>query len=126
MKFKGIIHIPYEASTMSIFEQISSCIPLFFPTKEFLYKLWNSEEQHSGVNYWINPPEYLHPTSDYKFWIEKADYYSIDGAYYFNSFEELFNMIESFDDIFYKKRLEFIKQRKQNVLEAYRNILSTL
>ena len=126
MKFKGIIHIPYEASTMSIFEQISCGIPLFFPTKNFLYKLWSSGEQHCGVNYWVNPPEYLHITNDYKFWIERADYYSIEGAYYFNSFEELFNMIDSFEDIHYQKRFDFIEKRKNKVLKTYKNLLITL
>jgi len=126
MNFKGIIHIPYEASTMSIFEQVSSGIPLFFPTKEFLYRLWNSQEQHCGVNYWVAPPAYLESTKNRLFWIEKADYYSIEGAYYFNSFEELFNMIESFNDIHYEKRLNFINTRYNKVLQDYTNILSTL
>ena len=34
--YKGVIHIPYNASTMSLFEQYASNIPLFFPTLEFL------------------------------------------------------------------------------------------
>ena len=123
MNFKGIIHIPYEASTMSIFEQISSGIPLFFPTKEFLYRLWNSAGQNCGVNYWVNPPAYLDSTKYTLFWIEKADYYNIEGAYYFNSFEELFNMLESFNDIHYEKRMDFIKHRYNTVLEEYRTIL---
>jgi FkbM family methyltransferase len=123
MNFKGIIHIPYEASTMSIFEQISSGIPLFFPTKEFLYRLWNSGE-NCGVNYWVNPPDYLYPTKDKLFWIEKADYYNIEGIYYFNSFEELFNMIESFTDTHYERRLEAIKTRYNKVLQDYTNILA--
>lgn len=122
MNFKGIIHIPYEASTMSIFEQVSSGIPLFFPTKDFLYKLWNSGE-NCGVNYWVNPPAYLDSTKYILFWIEKADYYNIEGAYYFNSFEELFNMLESFNDIYYEKRIEFVKTRYNKVLDDYRTIL---
>lgn len=33
--FLAIIHIPYEISTMSIFEQYSANVPLFFPLKIF-------------------------------------------------------------------------------------------
>ena len=35
--FKGIIHIPYQISTMSIFEQYTANVPLFFPRKSFYY-----------------------------------------------------------------------------------------
>jgi hypothetical protein len=34
--FKGIIHLPYEISTMSIFEHYSASIPLIMPTKRLL------------------------------------------------------------------------------------------
>ena len=37
--YKGIIHMPYEISTMSIFEQYSANVPLFFPSKEYLIDL---------------------------------------------------------------------------------------
>jgi hypothetical protein len=33
--YKAIIHIPYEMSTMSLFEQYSAGVPLFLPTREF-------------------------------------------------------------------------------------------
>lgn len=39
-KFKGIVHFPYNVSTMSIFEQYSANIPLFFPTKRMLLDMY--------------------------------------------------------------------------------------
>lgn len=36
---KGIIHFPYNASTMSIFEQYQAGVPLYFPTLEFALDL---------------------------------------------------------------------------------------
>ena len=38
-KCKAMLHLPYEISTMSIFEQYSANIPLIFPSKVFLKKL---------------------------------------------------------------------------------------
>ena len=125
MNFKGIIHIPYEASTMSIFEQISSGIPLFFPTKRFLHELWNSGS-HKGSNYWVNPPEYLISTLDDNFWIERADYYYIEGSYYFDSFDELFGMLENFIDTKYIERARFIKKRYIDTLNQYKTLLKLL
>jgi len=125
MNFKGIIHIPYEASTMSIFEQISSGIPLFFPTKRFLHELWNSGS-HKASNYWVNPPEYLISTLDDNFWIERADYYYIEGSYYFDSFDELFGMLENFIDTKYIERIRFIKKRYIDTLNQYKTLLKLL
>jgi hypothetical protein len=36
---KGIIHFPYNVSTMSIFEQYNAGVPLFFPSLDFSIKL---------------------------------------------------------------------------------------
>ena len=125
MKFKGIIHFPYEASTMSIFEQISSEIPLFFPSKIFLKYLWENKIIHNQMNYWSNCilPPYLESTKNIKFWIERADYYELEGYYYFNSIEHLFHMLTNFKDELYEIRTEFIKKRKLNTVNAYKNIL---
>lgn len=123
MNFRGIIHIPYEASTMSIFEQISSGIPLFFPTKSFLKELWQSG-QKKQVNYWNNPPAYLSETKFDEFWIEKADYYEIEGSYYFNSFDELFKMLDTFADTLYTIRINFIQKRNEKVYDNFKKILS--
>ena len=38
--FKGCIHYPYNVSTMSIFEQYTANIPLFFPTKRYLMEMF--------------------------------------------------------------------------------------
>ena len=125
MKFKGIIHFPYEASTMSIFEQISSEIPLFFPSKPFLKYLWENKIIHNQMNYWSNCiiPPYLESTKNIEFWIERADYYELEGYYYFNSIDHLFHMLTNFKDELYEIRTEFIKKRKFNTINAYKNIL---
>ena len=128
MEFNGIIHFPYEASTMSIFEQISSEIPLFFPSKNFLKHLWENNIINKQMNYWIhnNPsiiPDYLKETENCDFWIERADYYDIDGIYYFDSFEHLYQMLEHFKDELYEVRKEFIRKRKIKIINDYKQIL---
>lgn len=121
-KFRGIIHIPYEASTMSIFEHISAGIPLFFPTKRFLKELWETKQTHFQCNYWGETPKYLSITESYDFWLERADYYYIKGYYYFDSFKELFEMLENFKDNKKEERVEFLKQRKDNVIDFWNSI----
>ena len=130
MKFKGIIHLPYEASTMSIFEQISSEIPIFFPSKSFLKHLWENKLVHHQMNYWSHHshgkiPQYLEITKNVDFWIERADYYDLEGYYYFNSIEDLFHMLANFKDELYEIRREFIKQRFIKTINSYKKLLIT-
>jgi len=129
MRFKGIIHFPYEASTMSIFEQISSEIPLFFPSKKFLKYLWENKIIHHQMNYWkhyknCSSPECLKQTENLDFWINKADYYDLKGYYYFDSFENLKQLLDNFTDSEYITRKQFIKERKENTIDSYKTILT--
>ena len=130
MEFKGIIHLPYEASTMSIFEQISSEIPLFFPSKSFLKYLWENKIINHQMTYWNHnnciTPSYLSQTNNCNFWIERADYYDIEGIYYFDSFEHLYQIVENFKDELYEIRKDFIKNRKEKVVADYTNLIKVI
>ena len=47
---RGIVHIPYNASTMSIFEQYTANVPLFFPTYEFMRELREKHMTHGVMS----------------------------------------------------------------------------
>jgi len=130
MNFRGLIHIPYEASTMSIFEHISSGIPLFFPTKRFFLELI-SKGTSIQCNYWRTfakraPPDYLTATEDPSFWVERADYYNIEGYYYFDSFADLFQQLDNFVDINYNNRIAFLAARKERVFNMWGSMLTDI
>lgn len=131
MNFRGIIHLPYEASTMSMFEHISSGIPLFFPSKAFLKDLWQSRRAHFQCNYWKDigkkaVPSYLEETNHYDFWIHRADIYDLCGVYYFDSFEDLHQQIHTFKDTLYDIRTQYIQQRKEKACTDWKTILDSL
>jgi len=96
-KFKGIIHFPYEISTMSMFEQFTSGIPLFFPSKQFML---NNVNIQSVSAYWSNSlPENLKKLSDKSIWIENADFYNVfqsPNIYLFDSISHLIILLETF------------------------------
>jgi len=129
MKFNGIIHIPYEASTMSIFEHISSGIPLFFPSKQFLKELIINNGSHFQSNYWkhhnLCPPDYLKHTQNIDFWLDNADYYNIEGYYYFDSFPDLFQKLNNFNDDLYDIRIKWIKDRYDLTLKQWNSIITS-
>jgi hypothetical protein len=131
MKFRGIIHIPYEASTMSIFEHISSKIPMFFPTKRFLKEMWTSGAANCQCDYWRviekgETPAYLAETRSFDFWIERADYYALEGYYYFDSIPQLFEMISDFNDPLYELRSSFVDNRKSSVYSGWSKLILNL
>ena len=104
---QGIVHLPYQVSTMSILEQYRMNIPLFFPSKELLLQ-WN-------IKHWVvkertlphvrDPRPYSfppHPSQRHipspndnddaeamRYWLQFADYYTLPHITYFNSMKHL-------------------------------------
>jgi hypothetical protein len=73
--FKGIIHIPYNFSTMSFFEQYTAGIPLFYPTKEFLIKMYHSKMALEQC-FWTHTQHGKYGFDTMEACIEHADFYS--------------------------------------------------
>ena len=108
-KFKGIIIIPYNCSTMSIFEHYTANIPLFCPSIDFMLELfqnhknsvlseltWNQTfnlKQGSSIPCELeNDPNMFENLDVMKKWIQKSDFYNKDWMphiVYFDSFEDL-------------------------------------
>jgi len=118
-EYKGIVHMPYEISTMSIFEQYSANIPLFFPSKHFLKSLISNNNYYfqsrynkiwnQNCNYHNNLEIAFNDNTWIDFWIDKADYYDEDNfkhIIYFNNFDELHYLVDNIDYINISKKME--------------------
>ena len=100
--YKGIIHFPYEISTMSIFEQYSANVPLFFPSQKYLRELIREGKLKLQSKYSNTyPPELedaLGKGKNFDFWIDRADFYDTENMkhiQYFDSIPDLFQKLES-------------------------------
>ena len=151
-QFKGIIHIPYHNSTMSIFENYTSNIPLFFPSYAFMLKLRSEYGKHGVLNQvtWreINN---LEPGSIIEFdskdntitdindygtisneegWIKLCDFYDqewMPHLQYFNSFDELKDLIRTVDTKQISKNMsDFNKIRKEKIYDSWRAVLKNI
>jgi len=132
--YKGIIHIPYEISTMSIFEQYSANIPLFFPSKEYLYKLIkqghilqsNYNKHFNNNNYYYNLNECLNDNNWLDFWINNADYYDENNMKYIIYFDDnvdLNYLVKNTDtNTLSKKMKEHNIIRKNYVYNSWKDI----
>jgi hypothetical protein len=131
--YKAIIHIPYEISTMSIFEHYNMNIPLIFPSKTLLKTLVRNGRVKLGTVYHkFYKPDILKPAIDnilwIDFWIDKADFYNDNMPHilYFNSLEELDNIIKTTDfNEVSKKIAEFNNTKNSNIKNMWKGLIDS-
>jgi hypothetical protein len=131
-KYKAIIHIPYEISTMSIFEHYNMNIPLIFPSKTLLRNLIrNNWIRFQSVYYKFNKPEILKPAVDdnnfkwINFWLDKADYYNDNMPYilYFDNLNELDIILSSTNFMgISNKMAEFNNTKNSNIKNIWKGL----
>ena len=132
--YKAIVHTPYEISTMSLFEQYSSGIPLFLPTRNFYHKCiidgaMNLQSIYGHIYGNIVIPTHLQePLSSIDFWLDRADFYDSNNfkyIYYYASSEDLINQLTNFTDPLKAERLQWIQERKINIYNKWYEILNS-
>lgn len=140
-KCKGIIHLPYQISTMSLFEQYTANIPLFFPSKRLLKELVTNGIAQFDVRYTTlfdgnkrTYPDYLKDALDddkyIDFFIDRSDYYNQDIFKYINyydsldSIEELVNSVNT--DEISKKMFEWNKIREKIIYNRWEEFFTNI
>jgi len=109
---------------MSMFEQFTAGIPLFFPSKQFMNDNVNIQ---SVSAYWENDlPKNLEQFSDKSVWIENADFYNLfksPNVYIFDSISHLITLLETFewvdDSLVLEKHKTQIKDKWSLLLTCY-------
>lgn len=140
--YKCILHIPYNFSTMSIFEQYTANVPLIFPTKELLLELFKRKISLSEISFnqviGIPPvaPSHKYDINAFnnletiKESIELSDFYDsawMPNILYFNNEEELSNVLFNTNfiavsDLMKQKNT----QRKQDIYKSWEKILEMI
>jgi len=143
-QYKGIVHVPYEISTMSIFEQYSAGCPLWFPSRKFFKECVRNGSMFFQTPYAFLEREYhkfrgkgKYPdhiqriATSIDFWIDRADFYddsNMRGVFYYDSPADLIQKItwfrESPEQL--RARLAWIQTRKEQVYQAWKELLDPL
>jgi len=145
--YSGIVNIPYNASTMSLFEQYTSNIPLFFPSHKFLSQLretffrngvlselsWNQIHGLESKSYIVddkNDPNNFLDNQIMMEWAKLSDYYDQENMpyiQYFNSFDHLKKILKDTNlDIVSQKMKKHNNFRKEMVYDRWKTILKKL
>lgn len=149
--FKGIIHFPYNCSTMSLFEQYTANIPLIFPSRRLLMELyakfhpfgllsqlsWNqvhSRPPGSSIAYFNGSdepdPNGFDDLSAMSHWMRLADYYDenwMPHISYFDDFDQIGPLFAGLDTNQISRQMKEANQwRQAEVYRRWQEILDNI
>tara|TARA_Y100000004_G_scaffold134161_1_gene151680 strand:- start:4256 stop:5269 length:1014 start_codon:yes stop_codon:yes gene_type:complete len=123
---KAIAHIPYNVSIMSIFEQYTANIPLFFPTIEHgshLQSLGYMSDLLGSTKYILNAEQFYK-----KEMLELADFYDqewMPHITYYDNIDELNSLVNSKDLCDISNNMEkFNQEKKENVYSLWEDTIN--
>lgn len=125
--FKGIIHIPYQVSTMSFYEAYSACIPLFYPSKRFLLKMYDNGRKVLDQCFWSREQHGKYGFETMPDVLELADYYS-DTFPHVILFDSIYDLEEKMydDKLIEWTSMQMEAQNQWNRASAYKSWESVL
>jgi len=137
---KAIIHLPYNISTMSFFEQYYANVPLFVPTKNLLMNLYDSDVSTlSEISYMRvhnfgstslfnieEDPNKWNEKENINKWINYADFYTLENVQYFDNLYDI-NFLDDFDfSNISKKMTEENNERKLKVYTSWKDVIKNI
>jgi len=134
-EYQAIIHVPYNISTMSCFEQSAAGIPIWVPSPEYLEKILLDPEEHSELSWFCYsedrkgfamPPDQVWKRECLREFVKRADFYNgtLNCVFTFDSVDDLATRISTES---YTKAVQssFVLQGRKRLraLEQYADIL---
>ena len=120
--YSGVVHVPYNLSIMSAFEQYYQNIPLFFPSVDFQKRLY--QDRSDILN------EILFPNSNLVLdieWLGLADWYdqnNMSNIVYYNSFESIHDLLVDTDLLDVSLKMEIQNRiRESKVMDQWNSLL---
>ncbi len=137
--YTAVIHIPYNISTMSIFQQVTANIPIWVPSKRLLAQLWADSQEPNELSWTVFSPgsEANASTMDnvrnpdvIQRWIDSADFYNpeiLPLVFEFDSVEDLVAKAMTTD---YQAAMDKAEERalsyRENIAFAWEQVLNGL
>jgi hypothetical protein len=138
-RYTAVIHIPYNVSTMSMFQQVRANIPIWIPTKRLLAELWKDTKEPNELSWSVFAPgsEVNASTMDQvrnpdviRRWLDTADFYNPDVLpliFQFDSAEELVEKVMTVDYQAQMNKAEETQQRRrEDIFFAWEQVLQHL
>lgn len=134
--YTAVIHIPYNISTMSMFQQVRSNIPIWIPSKQLLAKIWADPKEPNELSWTMfkegsqataSPMDNARDPSVIQKWVSAADFYDpavLPLALQFDSIEDLVEKAMTTD---YQRLMDIAEEtqqeRRENIMFAWEQLL---
>ena len=147
VKYKSLVGVPYNGSTMTMFECYNANLPMFFPTLEFMRELranhpqqvlseftwaqtWNLESKSAILNNNANDPNNYNDIDITMKWVALSDFYDKEWMpyiQYFNSYEDLANVLNNtnLNDISSKMNSNN-NHRRGSIIKLWENVIKDI
>jgi len=127
--FRAVIHIPYNISTMSCFEQAAGNVPIWIPSPKFLEKIL---EEYSELSWYCfggdretaePADQFWNPATIHEF-VSRSDFTQFKNVLFFDSIEDIVERIDTVNyDALIKESFLYQTQKRLKVLNSYSLVL---
>lgn len=138
-KYTAVIHIPYNVSTMSMFQQARANIPIWVPSKTLLAKLWADTKEPNELSWTVFAPgtestastmdSVRNPTVLDK-WLETCDFYNKDVLPLCLTFDSLEDLSERLLTTDYQSMIDECEReqqrRREDIFYAWEQVFQSL
>ena len=137
--YTAVVHIPYNVSTMSMFQQVRANIPIWVPSKTLLAKLWADPKEPNELSWTVFAPgtETKASTMDnvrnsdvIQRWVSTADFYNPECLPLALSFESIEDLIEKLMTTDYQTMMDTAEEkqesRRENIIYAWEKVLDNI
>jgi hypothetical protein len=138
-KYTAVIHLPYNVSTMSIFQQTSANIPVWVPSAKLLEELWIEKDEPNEISWTVftegserntSPLDNVREKSVIQKWIAQADFYregTLSCILTFDSIEDLAAKILTTDyNTLIQESQEKQRKRRLEIVSSWEQMLKSL
>lgn len=137
--YTAVVHIPYNISTMSMFEQVRANIPIWVPSKRLLKELWSNEKEPNELSWCSFAPgseakastmDHIRDSAVVERWLDCADFYNkeiLPLVLEFDSVEEFVDKVFTVDyQCLMTKAEETQQQKREEITFAWEQVLNNL
>jgi hypothetical protein len=138
--YRGVVHVPYHNGSMSIFEQYTANVPLFFPTKRYTKELFHANRIFADLTFYkinkaiepedANNPNSLRNPDILDKWIDTCDFYDQENmkyVQYFDSVPQLENLLRTVNTKEISNNMSAHNiLRREYIYESWKEILTSI
>jgi len=134
--YTAVIHIPYNISTMSMFQQVRANIPIWVPSKSLLAKLWTDPKEPNELSWTVfaagseanaSTMDKCRDPEVVKRWIDNADFYNpeiLPLCFQFDSIEDLLEKALTLDYASaIQKAEEGQQKRREHIIFSWEQVI---